>query len=300
VLTLAGNVDCWGSNWAGQSDDYLGGNAVAVSAGTSHTCAVLASGNVECWGGYETCHHDCYGPADDYLGGDAVGVSVGYGHSCFLLAGGDVDCAGANWMHEEELDSDPNQAADDLHGDAIGVEVGDFHSCLATVKGTIRCWGGSGTDYPAPSLVADTPQEGDAIAATACTPDVSAWVYPRDVDGDGIPAAYTKRNDKTTVDSQGGVTQRPGSTYCWLAGDPDDDGKWRGPALDTPVAPTSWCAPSAASKPVGADKDGDGIPAQYVRGATRVRYEGGAVAVTATSSECWLFGDPDDDGRTRP
>lgn len=62
VLTT-GAVQCWGGNAGGQLGNGKSGtnfsvavdvigikNAVQVSAGASHTCAVLTTGSVECWG----------------------------------------------------------------------------------------------------------------------------------------------------------------------------------------------------------------------------------------------------------
>lgn len=63
VLTVDGGVKCWGDNRFGQLGDGsnvsrnkpvdvagLGAGAESVSAGKSHTCALLTDGSVQCWG----------------------------------------------------------------------------------------------------------------------------------------------------------------------------------------------------------------------------------------------------------
>src|SRR5690606_7815341 len=65
ALVRSGGVMGWGSNAAGQLGDGAGrpgalsarpvqvrglGDAVAIAAGTTHTCAVRKTGQVACWG----------------------------------------------------------------------------------------------------------------------------------------------------------------------------------------------------------------------------------------------------------
>ena len=64
ALTDAGEVLCWGSNSDGQLGNGsnnagirpparvlgLNGEAIAISAGEAHTCALLKSLQVKCWG----------------------------------------------------------------------------------------------------------------------------------------------------------------------------------------------------------------------------------------------------------
>ena len=64
ALLSGGSAQCWGWNFYGQLGDgtyrtnarlpvAVAGlsHAIALSAGESHTCAVLAGGGIECWGG---------------------------------------------------------------------------------------------------------------------------------------------------------------------------------------------------------------------------------------------------------
>ena len=68
ALRQTGNISCWGSNWAGQLGNGTGGDsdltdyipmpvkvasiedAIAISAGGSHSCALHQNGTISCWG----------------------------------------------------------------------------------------------------------------------------------------------------------------------------------------------------------------------------------------------------------
>ena len=99
-----GNVNCWGtSNTYGQSDDYLGGDAIGFAAGSYANCVLLPSGNTHCWGRLGVGPLEPTYPNElSYMGGDALQVSVGYDQSCVLTSAGNVNCygfylGGTNW-----------------------------------------------------------------------------------------------------------------------------------------------------------------------------------------------------------
>jgi hypothetical protein len=50
VLLESGNVHCWGSEFAGKTEDYEGGDAIGVATGSHHSCALPVSGEDTCWG----------------------------------------------------------------------------------------------------------------------------------------------------------------------------------------------------------------------------------------------------------
>jgi alpha-tubulin suppressor-like RCC1 family protein len=120
----SGGVRCWGhgdggrlgyGNTASVGDDELpsdvgdidvGGDAVAVTAGVWHSCALLTDGAVRCWG-------------------QSPGGVLGYGNA---------DAIGD--------DEDPSSAGDvDLGGTAVQIASSEWHTCALLDTGALRCWG---------------------------------------------------------------------------------------------------------------------------------------------------------------
>ena len=116
AVVNAGEVRCWGNNGKGQLGDgtfenrstpvhvtTLAGQAVSISAGDEHSCAVLSTGAVQCWGDHR---YDMFGEGGPTANSavpvtiagitNAVAVGVGQRHSCVLLATNDVQCWGRN------------------------------------------------------------------------------------------------------------------------------------------------------------------------------------------------------------
>ncbi len=115
AVTPAGAATCWGENFTGESDPTGGmgsvvypkpvsgvtANVTAVSAGSSHSCALLASTGVTCWGSNESRQlgRDSSGYAVvPGLVPDLTGVTAlaaGQRHQC-ALANGQAVCWGDN------------------------------------------------------------------------------------------------------------------------------------------------------------------------------------------------------------
>jgi alpha-tubulin suppressor-like RCC1 family protein len=143
----------------------LGGPAIAITAGSAHTCALLAAGTVRCWGygalgalGYGNTASigdnetpDTAGPVD--LGGHvATAIDAGEAHTCAVLDDSSVRCWGNNLNGELGLgNTSPIGATQtpalepsvDLGAGASAqaVTAGRQHSCALLTDGSVRCWG---------------------------------------------------------------------------------------------------------------------------------------------------------------
>lgn len=123
ALVGSGAVDCWGAVADGRSSDAAGPFS-SVAAGLHHTCAVTVSGSVDCWG------DDALGQATDQPGPFST-VAAGHHHSCGLTSAGAAECWG--------LDNDGQ--ATDRPGPFTSLVAGGYHSCGLTSTGSVDCWG---------------------------------------------------------------------------------------------------------------------------------------------------------------
>jgi len=175
-----GAVHCWGAGYYGQlghgamdeigdepeemppPEVEVGGAAIRIAAGNTHSCALLDTGALRCWGHGE---HGRLGnqdtgdvgnmlgempPADVDLGGVAVDVVAGGSHTCALLDSGAVRCFGSGgrgklgYGNTDDVGDDepPSAAGDvDLGGTAIQLVAGGGHTCALLDTGAVRCFG---------------------------------------------------------------------------------------------------------------------------------------------------------------
>ncbi|MDA8594000.1 hypothetical protein N9L85_01360 [Euryarchaeota archaeon] len=115
-----GSVSCWGEANYGQlgqvsvvgltptltSSLGVGRSAVAISAGESHTCALLDNGSVSCWGRGSSGRLGNGGLTQKStptltsslgVGRTAVAISAGMSHTCALLDNGSMSCWGEGY-----------------------------------------------------------------------------------------------------------------------------------------------------------------------------------------------------------
>ena len=177
-----GDLKCWGQDYYGQLGDGgsstntnapsstaidlgTGRTAVAVSAGTHHTCAILDNGDLKCWGydqygqlGDGGTNTDTNAPSSTAIdlgtGRTAVAVSAGYYHTCVILDNGDLKCWGYDyygqlgdggqlWTSSNPTDTNtPSSTAIDLGTGRTAVAVSaNHHTCAILDNGDLKCWG---------------------------------------------------------------------------------------------------------------------------------------------------------------
>ena len=194
ALTIEGKVKCWGNGERGQlgnganelsslpvdvinADGKSLTGVARVSAGSSHTCALLGTGHVKCWGSGEIGQ---LGNGDNKDSNRAVDVMTSSGklanieqigtgitHSCALVNTGHVKCWGAGKAGQmgngidgvdkgRKAPVNVTTATGDgikLLSNIIQIAVGGLHTCGLTTDEKVKCWGdgkvgqlGYGTD----------------------------------------------------------------------------------------------------------------------------------------------------------
>jgi len=199
ALLSDASVKCWGDNFNGQlgQDDQfvvgtspgqvsalssivLGANALAISAGGAHTCALLSDASVKCWGNN---YYGQLGQGAVDNRGDASGemtaltaidlgtnvllgaphtakaITTGSNHSCAILDDDSVKCWGDGQFGQ--LGQGSVAALGDSAGEmaaltaidlgtnvllsapytAKAITTGSNHSCATLDDNTTKCWG---------------------------------------------------------------------------------------------------------------------------------------------------------------
>ena len=159
-----GEVFCWGDNLNYQLGS-LGNDsniprrvpniidAIHISAGGQHSCAVKKTGTVQCWG------NNSFGQTGESIQATNVkisswreianfknikSVSLGENHSCALNNSGEVFCWGDN--------SEGQLASNTIEESSIPIQIphlskitmissGNNHTCALHLKGEVFCWG---------------------------------------------------------------------------------------------------------------------------------------------------------------
>ncbi len=178
ALMTSGGVKCWGVNSSGQLGDGtttrrltpvdvvgLAASAAQISAGYSHTCAVLVTGAVQCWGRNIAGQLGDGTTVDRTAPTNVVGLGTGvshvaaaYSHTCARLSDGGVRCWGSNAAGElgdgttadrltpvDVASLSTGVVAVTAAGGSSQAQYGPLyrygHSCALTAAGGLKCWG---------------------------------------------------------------------------------------------------------------------------------------------------------------
>ncbi len=304
-----GAVECWGHNGFGQLGDGSKTDrptavavsnipepdpdptkpphkALAVTAGQSHTCAVLDNGTARCWGsgffgqlGNDKNNKDdsfdisttpvtvTYDDDPNPLAEDIktltgiTAISAGQFHTCARMSDGRAQCWGANGRGQlgngDDKDSKLAVAVSGLTG-ARAVTAGGFHTCALVSGNAMKCWGYD--FYGQLGAYAAQRTKPDSVTALKAATTVAT--------GDGTACALV-----TTAD-----TPPRAKPYCW--GD-NSDGQL-GAGLD-PAA----VANSTIPVPV-ADNPAAGVaPIDDTAALTAGNRYACALPVGSQTPQCW-------------
>lgn len=129
-------------------------DAIAVSAGGSHTCALRRDSTVACWGSNrygQLGNGDSGNDADTThpvkVAGidDAIAVSAGSWNTCALHKDRSISCWGENYWGESGWNArgriQPTAVKVGNISDAIAVSAGGDHVCALHEDATVSCWG---------------------------------------------------------------------------------------------------------------------------------------------------------------
>jgi alpha-tubulin suppressor-like RCC1 family protein len=282
-----GKVLCWGNrdSWSLLGDNQTGTvskvpvetinseNAMTISAGYSHSCALMADNSIKCWGHPgsgklgkgDTTSSPTAQPVINIT--NAIDVNAAADSTCALLSTGTVMCWGDNDYGQTGNSTvgtytDTPIAVDGITN-AIAISHGymAYHHCAVLSDYTVKCWGrgtdGQLGDGNASDSVAPVPVTGittaraiangrNATCAILADSTVTCWGSNRD----GCLADGTTTQRDEPVPSGAGisgvstiaigeenvyVTLTTGEFYCWGDGDQGACGNYASGDVKVPV-----------------------------------------------------------------
>ncbi len=165
LMGRPGAIVCWGSNYKGCLGDGTTqyaphrvsvlniNDAMQITSGDSHTCALRSNGHVSCWGENFSGQlgigqHDAIDhpfPAEALNVVDAIDVRAGRGGTCIRRMSGAVVCWGsgmkagnATGFAKSYVDA-PDKPVEGLLAQAVA--LGPLHACAIANDRSVVCWG---------------------------------------------------------------------------------------------------------------------------------------------------------------
>lgn len=158
LLSQAGAVTCSGANDVGQSGATASAtplraftnvmtNAVAISVGNGHACALDQNQRLYCWGRHANFGSSTAdGPAPSPVGTARYTMMATGKHTCAIRDDQKIDCFGSNSGFQLGA-SDKNARSFEgitLNAPPLALAVADDTSCAVTANAELFCWGDVG------------------------------------------------------------------------------------------------------------------------------------------------------------
>jgi alpha-tubulin suppressor-like RCC1 family protein len=209
ALREIGTITCWGLHdqdrygvfWAPPTLPFPEelrtlDDAVEVTVGALHSCALRADATVWCWGGSSfgevgigvTDQYNVWPPVRLTDLTDVVGIDAAAYHTCALKADGTVACWG-DAHHWPPTMTRPQPIAG--LSDIVQIAAGDNADCALHETGTVSCWG--------------------IYGALGVLGDGSGTVSPTPVTVSGL----TDADSVTVMGLRACATRRTGEAVCW-------------------------------------------------------------------------------------
>ncbi len=226
--TLTGKIMCWGSNGSGRLGDNSSTssttpvyvqvspavaltNAVSVSTGKDHTCALMANGGIKCWGENIFGQLGINSTTDSLTAVDVIGygpvyskravrVYAGDGFTCAISSVNELKCWGSNASGQlgqdnlvnlgdgaSEMEALASAAAINLGTGRtpIDIAIAGASVCALLDNATIKCWG---NNLSGQLGLGDLSNRGDVageMAALTATP-LGTSAIPFEIAGGGL------------------------------------------------------------------------------------------------------------------